>query len=47
MEIEQFKESFRRDGFCVVPSVFTAAEVAEMRSVNDEVISRALRRTGG
>lgn len=41
MEIETFKDTFGRDGFCIVPNVFSPEEVAEMRAVNDAIIDRA------
>ncbi len=41
MDIGSFREQYDHYGFCVVPDVFSPAEVEEMRSVNDTVIDRA------
>lgn len=41
METGAFRDNFRRDGFCIVPDVFSPEEVAEMCAFNDTVIDRA------
>ncbi len=45
MDIEHFKQRYAEDGFCVVPGLFSVAEVAAMRAANDEIIARARGRT--
>ena len=41
MEFGQFRSSFEAQGFCVVPDLFDAAEVARMRDVCDEICESA------
>jgi ectoine hydroxylase-related dioxygenase (phytanoyl-CoA dioxygenase family) len=45
MDIETFKKQYERDGFCILPEVFSPSEVAAMRAANDEIIERARGRT--
>jgi hypothetical protein len=39
------REAYERDGFIVVPDVFSSAEIAELRAVTDEFARRAARVT--